>query len=128
MMWDAHVGNGDAEIHVGQIQNALMRNARFCPRSACTRQDDRGAERDALSRRCVPGSRDGAAAGRARHLRPAYLNYTLGKLNDPEAARRLDRHARRTIGLEAFHDGFLSFGGPPIPLVRKAMGVGGDPL
>jgi len=29
---------------------------------------------------------------------------------------------------KAFHDGFLSFGGPPVPLVRKAMGVGGDPL
>jgi uncharacterized protein (DUF885 family) len=59
---------------------------------------------------------------------PAYLNYTLGKLmirklRDDWTATRGGRSAWK-----AFHDGFLSFGGPPVPLVRKAMGVGGDPL
>ena len=56
------------------------------------------------------------------------LNYTLGKLmirklRDDWTATRGGRSAWK-----AFHDGFLSFGGPPVPLVRKAMGVGGDPL
>ena len=31
---------------------------------------------------------------------PAYLNYTMGKLHDPQAARRLDRDARRAKGVE----------------------------
>ena len=66
---------------------------------------------------------------------PAYLNYTLGKLmirklrNDwiakqygPEAVSDGQKHWRE------FHDKFLSYGGPPIPLVRKAMGVDGSLL
>ena len=29
MMWDAGVGDGDPKVHVGQLQNALLRNVRF---------------------------------------------------------------------------------------------------
>jgi len=52
---------------------------------------------------------------------PAYLNYTLGKLmirklRDDWIATRGGRKAWK-----AFHDQFLSYGGPPIPLVRGAM-------
>ena len=52
---------------------------------------------------------------------PAYLNYTLGKLmirklRDDWTATRSGR-----AGWKAFHDEFLSYGGPPIPLVRQAM-------
>src|SRR3546814_4583668 len=52
---------------------------------------------------------------------PAYLNYTLGKLmimrlRDDWTASRGGRKAWK-----AFHDQFLSYGGPPIPLVRQAM-------
>jgi uncharacterized protein (DUF885 family) len=52
---------------------------------------------------------------------PAYLNYTLGKLMVQKL--RADWTASRG-GREAwkeFHDRFLSYGGPPIPLVRRAM-------
>ena len=52
---------------------------------------------------------------------PAYLNYTLGKLmvrklREDWTASRGGRAAWRE-----FHDRFLSYGGPPIPLVREAM-------
>jgi len=52
---------------------------------------------------------------------PAYLNYTMGKLmirklRDDWCAPRGGREAWKQ-----FHDEFLSFGGPPIPLLRKAM-------
>ena len=59
---------------------------------------------------------------------PAYLNYTLGKLmirklrSDWTAA-----HGGRAAW-KAFHDQFLSYGGPPVPMVRKAMGVDGPAL
>src|SRR3546814_2479237 len=29
MMWDAGLGNGDPETHIGQLSNALLRNCRF---------------------------------------------------------------------------------------------------
>ena len=59
---------------------------------------------------------------------PAYLNYTLGKLmirklrtdwlaKRPGTAPGADDRAR----WHEFHDKFLSYGGPPIPLLRKEM-------
>jgi hypothetical protein len=52
---------------------------------------------------------------------PAYLNYTMGKLmikrlRDDWTTTRGGRTAWRE-----FHDTFLSYGGPPIPLVRQQM-------
>jgi Uncharacterized protein conserved in bacteria len=52
---------------------------------------------------------------------PAYLNYTLGKLmirklREDWTASRGGRKA-----WHAFHDKLLSYGGPPLPLVRAAM-------
>jgi uncharacterized protein (DUF885 family) len=59
---------------------------------------------------------------------PAYLNYTLGKL----MIRKLREDWTASRGGRAawhdFHDEFLSFGGPPIPLVRRAMVGKGPPL
>jgi len=60
---------------------------------------------------------------------PAFLNYTLGKL----MVRRLREDWTSSRGGRAawreFHDRFLSYGGPPIPLVREAMlGNPGGPL
>jgi uncharacterized protein (DUF885 family) len=52
---------------------------------------------------------------------PAYLNYTLGKL----MIRKLRADWTASRGGQAawreFHDRFLSYGGPPIPLVRAQM-------
>ena len=52
---------------------------------------------------------------------PEYLKYTLGKLMIRKL--RSDWTASRggQAGWREFHDRFLSFGGPPIPLVRGAM-------
>lgn len=52
---------------------------------------------------------------------PGYLNYTLGKLmirtlREDWTASRGGRSAWK-----AFHDALLSYGGPPLPLIRKAM-------
>ena len=60
---------------------------------------------------------------------PAYLNYTLGKLiirklrTDWMAANPVPAgvDASSPEKWRAFHDKFLSYGGPPIPLVRREM-------
>lgn len=52
---------------------------------------------------------------------PEYLNYTLNKL----LIRKLREDWTASRGGRAawkqFHDTFLSYGGPPVPLVRQSM-------
>jgi uncharacterized protein (DUF885 family) len=60
---------------------------------------------------------------------PAYGNYTLGKLMIRKLREDWTSSRGRREAWPAFHDKFLSFGGPPIPLVRAAMlGPDGGPL
>jgi uncharacterized protein (DUF885 family) len=122
MMWDAGFGEGSPEIHIGQLSNALMRNARYLCAIGLHTQ---GMTVDACEKMFLeeafqdPGnSRQQAARGT---YDPAYLNYTMGKLMIMKL--RADWIASRN-GRDAwsqFHDQFLSFGGPPIPLVREQM-------
>jgi hypothetical protein len=68
---------------------------------------------------------------------PAYLNYTLGKLMIRKLRSDWMAAHPPAAGIDpaspekwhAFHDKFLSYGGPPIPLVRREMmGAAGTPL
>jgi hypothetical protein len=130
MMWEAGLGNGDPEYHIGQLTNALLRNVRFICAIGLHTQG-------MTIEQCEKLFRDSAFAdaGTARQQAargtydPGYLNYTLGKLMirklradwmavnptppgvDPSSPQKW----------QAFHDKFLSYGGPPIPLVRREM-------
>jgi uncharacterized protein (DUF885 family) len=122
MMWEAGLGEGDPETHIGQLIEALLRNVRYLSAIGLHTQGMTVEESEKMFRDSAyydPGNaRQQAARGT---YDPAYLNYTLGKL----MIRRLrddwtkDRGGREAWG--EFHDEFLSYGGPPIPLVRRAM-------
>jgi uncharacterized protein (DUF885 family) len=129
LMWDAGLGNGDPETHVGQLLNALMRDARFLSAIGLHTGTMTVAQSEAMFRDQAftdPGTaRQQAARGT---YDPAYLNYTLGKLmirklRDDWTASRGGRAAWKP-----FHDQFLSYGGPPVPMIRTAMGVDGPAL
>ena len=131
MMWEAGLGSGDPETHIGQILEALLRNVRFLSAIALHTGRMTVAESVELFREAAyldPGNaRQQAARGT---FDPAYLNYTLGKLmirqlRDDWSATRGGRPA-----WPAFHEAFLSLGAPPIPLVRAALlgAEGGPPL
>jgi uncharacterized protein (DUF885 family) len=128
MMWEAGLGNGDAETHIGQLSNALLRDARFLSSVGMHARGMTLAQSEALFRdqalQDAATSRQQAARGA---FDPAYLNYTLGKLmirqlRDDWSSTRGGRQAWKQ-----FHDQFLSFGGPPIPIVRHAMLPDGGP-
>ncbi|HVT36866.1 MAG TPA: DUF885 domain-containing protein, partial [Nevskiaceae bacterium] len=81
MMWEAGLGAGSPETHIGQLSNALLRNVRFLCSiglhtghmsvQTCEKMFREQAYQD-------PGNaRQQAARGT---YDPAYLNYTLGKL------------------------------------------------
>jgi hypothetical protein len=125
MMWEEGLGNGDPETHIGQLLEATLRNARLLSAIGL----HTGGMTLAESKRLFmerghqdEGTADQQAARGAYD--PAYLNYTMGKL----LIRRLrtdwcGKHggAEDKACWRQFHDAFLSYGGPPIPLVRGAM-------
>jgi hypothetical protein len=129
MMWEEGYGNGSPEIHIGQLTDALLRDVRFLSSIGMHTRGMTLAQSEKMFLESAyqdPGNaRQQAARGT---YDPAYLNYTLGKLMIRKL--RADWVARKTAGdakadpirdWKAFHDTFLSYGGPPIPLVRKAM-------
>jgi len=127
LMWEAGLGEGSPEIHIGQLSNALLRNARFLSAIGLHAHGMTVEESEAFFRDAAfqdPGTaRQQAARGT---YDPAYLNYTMGKLmirklREDWTASRGGREAWRD-----FHNTFVSFGGPPIPLVRAAM-MGEEP-
>jgi uncharacterized protein (DUF885 family) len=122
MMWDMGLGDGDPETHIGQLTNALLRNARYLSAIGLHTQGMTIEESERLFREEAFAD---AATARQQAARgtydPAYLNYTLGKLlirqlRDEWTASRGGRQAWRE-----FHDRVLTFGGPPIPMIRAAM-------
>jgi len=126
MMWDAGLNNGDPETHVGQLSNALLRNCRYLSAIGLhARGMTQEQSRKMFVEQCYQDEGNAKQQSARGTYDPAYLNYTMGKL----LIRKLRddwtaTHGGRK-GWKAFHDQFLSFGGPPIPLVRKAM-MGGD--
>lgn len=126
MMWDAGLNNGDPETHVGQLSNALLRNCRYLSAIGLhARGMTQEQSRKMFVDECYQDEGNAKQQSARGTYDPAYLNYTMGKL----MIRKLRddwtaTHGGRQ-GWKAFHDQFLSYGGPPIPLVRKAM-MGGD--
>jgi uncharacterized protein (DUF885 family) len=130
LMWEVGLGEGDPATHVGQLTDALLRNCRYL---SAIGMHARGMSMEASEKlfreQCFqnPGSaRQQAARGT---FDPGYLNYTMGKL----MIRKLREDWTKTRGGKAawkdFNDTFLSYGAPPVPLVRKMMmGEVGDVL
>ncbi|MDQ4086624.1 MAG: DUF885 domain-containing protein [Pseudomonadota bacterium] len=122
MMWEAGLGRGDLETHIGQISNALLRDCRYLSAigmhtGRMTMEQSRQMFRD----QCFQDEGNARQQAARGTYDPAYLNYTMGKL----MIRRLREDWTRTRGgrraWKQFHDRFLSYGGPPIPLVRQQM-------
>lgn len=129
MMWEAGLGNGSPEVHIGQLLNALLRNVRYLSAIGLHTQGMSVEESERRFREQAyqdPGNaRQQAARGT---YDPAYLNYTLGKLMIRKLREDWTKGRGGRSAWHQFHDQFLSYGGPPIPLVRRAMVGGGPPL
>jgi len=129
MMLEAGLRDGDPETRIGQISNALLRDARFL--STIGLHTKGWSVEDSKRFFMEEGFQsEGTAIQQAARgtYDPAYLNYTMGKLmikrlRDDWTATRGGRTAWRE-----FHDEFLSYGGPPIPLVRQQMMGEAEPV
>lgn len=121
MMYDAGLEN-NPEMHLGQLQEALLRNVRFI--SAIGLHTKGMTVEESKKMFVEQGFQDeGNAEQQAERgtFDPAYLNYTLGKLMIRKLREDWTASRGGRAAWKQFHDQFLTYGGPPIPLVRRAM-------
>jgi uncharacterized protein (DUF885 family) len=122
MMVDAGLGDGDPEVRIGQLLNALLRNVRYLS-AIGLHTEGMTVEQSQQMFRDQAFQDFGNAQQQANRgtYDPGYLNYTLGKLmiNKLRDDWTEGRGGREAWG--RFHNDFLSYGAPPIPLLRAAM-------
>ncbi len=109
-------------IRLGQLQDALLRDARFV---VGIEMHTAGWTTDqAIDFFVKEGyqSRSIAEVETKRGTSDAtYLYYTLGKLEIMKLRRDMQAKQGSAFSLQAFHDQFMQQGGAPIKIVRKAM-------
>ena len=122
MMVDAGLGDGDPEVRIGQLLNALLRNVRYLSAIGLHAEGMTIEESQQMFLEKAYQDFGNAQQQANRGTRdPGYLNYTLGKLM---INKLRDDWTRGRGGEEAwgrYHNEFLSFGSPPIPLIRQQM-------
>ncbi len=122
MMIDEGYGSGDLKLRLGQLQDALLRNARYIVGIGMhtgTMTFDQGVEffvKEGFQTRqtALKETRRGTSD-------PTYLYYTLGKLEILKLREDYKKARGSAFTLQEFHDKFLSQGNPPIKIARKAM-------
>ncbi len=122
MMLDEGYGDGAASLRLAQLQDALLRAARYV---VGIRMHTRGMTLpEAIELFQKEGYQDKSVAtmeARRGAGDPTYLVYTLGKLE----ILRLREDYKKKLGdgytIKKFHDAFLAEGTLPLPLVREAL-------
>jgi uncharacterized protein (DUF885 family) len=125
MMLDEGV-SPDPKMRLGQLQDALLRNARYIvgiEMHTGKRTMEQGVEffekegfqtHEVADRETKRGTSD-----------PTYLYYTLGKLQILKLREDYRKMKGAQFSLQQFHDEFVKQGFPPVKIVRRAM-LGND--
>ena len=126
MMLDEGYGNGDLKLRMGQLQDALLRNARYVvgiEMHTGRMSMDQAVDffvKEGYQKRAI-----GEEEAKRGASDPTYLYYTLGKLEILKLREDYRKLRGPQFTLLEFHDKFLAQGGPPIKIVRRAM-LGND--
>jgi uncharacterized protein (DUF885 family) len=126
MMLDEGYGKGDLKLRLGQLQDALLRNARFIAGiemhtgQMTVEQATEFFVKEGFQVR--PIAEKEAKRGTSD---PTYLVYTLGKLEILKLREDYKKLKGAKYTLQGFHDAFLGQGFPPVKIVRRAL-LGND--
>jgi uncharacterized protein (DUF885 family) len=126
MMLDEGYGNGDPKLHMGQLQDALLRDARYIV--GIEIHTGTMTLPQATEFFVKQGHQTAAVAEREAQRGtsdPTYLVYTLGKLEILKLRADYKQKMGARFSLQQFHDEFMKQGAPPIPIVRRAL-LGND--
>ena len=122
MMLETEYGRDNPALWLTQLLEALVRNCRYlCSLGMHTQ----GMTVDEATRFFQAHAYMEEHPARREALRgtfdPGYLNYTLGKLMLLKLRQDWRRQEGSAYSLRRFHDATLSWGAPPVPLLRHAM-------
>jgi uncharacterized protein (DUF885 family) len=109
-------------LRLGQLQDALLRNARFIVGIKLhTGQMTMAQAVDFFVKEGYQSRAVGEVETKRGTSDPTYLYYTLGKLEILKLRADLEKKQGKDFNLERFHDAFMQQGFAPIAIVRKAM-------
>ncbi|HKQ99729.1 MAG TPA: DUF885 family protein [Pyrinomonadaceae bacterium] len=122
MMLDEGFGGNNPKLKLAQLSAALLRLCRYLVGLGLHTQGmtyEEGVEffvREGYQER-VNAERE----ARRGTLDPTYLVYTLGKMQILKLREEYRQHAGANFNLREFHDRLLSYGMPPLKIIRLAM-------
>ncbi len=122
MMLDEGYGNGDLKLRLGQLQDALLRNARYIvgiQMHTGNMTYEQGI--DFFVNQGYQSRTNGERETKRGTSDPTYLYYTLGKLEILKLREDYKKMRGSAFTLQEFHDRFMREGWPPIKIVRKAL-------
>jgi len=109
-------------LRLGQLQDALLRDARFVVGIQIHTGKMSFDEAVAFFQKEGYQSKETATVETKRGAGdPTYLYYTLGKLQIMKLREDMKKKQGAAFSLEEFHNNFLKQGFPPIKIVRKAL-------
>jgi len=109
-------------IHLGQLQEALLRDSRFVA-GIRMHTGDMSFEQavDFFVKEGYQPRTSADLEAKRGTSNPTYLYYTLGKLQIYKLREDVRKKQGSDFSLQKFHDEFLKQGFPPIAIVRRAM-------
>jgi len=122
MMLDEGYANGDPKLRLGQLEDALLRDARYI---VGIQMHTRNMTLDQARQFFVKEGFQTPAVAEVETKRgtadPTYLMYTLGKLQILKLRDDYRKMQGDAFRLQEFHDRFMQQGGMPLKIIRQAM-------
>src|SRR6266404_3322365 len=122
MMLDEGYGHGDPKLRMGQLEDALLRNARFI---VGIQMHTGNMTLDQAKQFFIQEGYQPPPIADVETKRgtsdPTYLVYTLGKLQILKLREDYRKMRGNDFSLMEFHDRLMQQGGVPLKIVRKAM-------
>ncbi|NJN67320.1 MAG: DUF885 domain-containing protein [Chloroflexaceae bacterium] len=122
MMLDQGYGQGDLHLRLSQLSEGLVRDCRYICAIKMHTQGMRVEEciRFFMAHAYMDEVTATREARRGTHD-PGYINYTLGKLQLLKLLEDYRAAQGAAFSLKQFHDAYIGYGSPPIPLLRKLL-------
>ncbi len=122
MMLEEGYGAGDLTLRLTQLTEALTRNCRYI---CAIKMHTQGMTVDAATRYFMQHAYMDEVTARQEARRgaydPGYINYTLGKLLLLKLRNDYQICHGPHVTLKQFHDAYVRYGAPPIPLLRTVL-------